>query len=619
MENQGITEVSPIQSAPPNARIEVPPEISGPIKPSQNKIQPAAEAAPVEVAANKPAPNPEVVQFSNPYSKEKSDTAPEEAAESGESSSKQKLNPVKTGDLDAEQSVSDLTRNGKFIDNTDPVKENDAAAKSKQLMDSPAKPTLSVEFSQEPAENAQFSIKQDGTIKVNRDFEASGESDIKIHLEQSGDESEPTSAQKEALKELSDYVSQRMKSTNNLARLEGIEVVDEANLIPDEIKNNISRSDYPEFQDMPEQTRQAVDRVNRMRNGAGEMSVPQARDLYPERDVPRAASETDPVYAMKDTVAALFNAEGDDPYSAMRESRDGSLQVGRYGLTSQLISGWLLEQLGDPPDWSKLQELLKKLEKEGKLPKGFADQFENPEQMQEFLKKMQDGSLSKDELNKFLPKEFQETIASDLVEKFSNETGGDPGLVALAFLHGKPPSELSEAETGSPAAQNARRAAGDLYNLSMTTQKAGDGQNVQWANPSDPTSPLAMKLVDAAHSADSQYNRYGVGKSGGQCAAAVQVALSQVGMSEFMGSGNAWDMRNALVNSGKFEMVDASQARPGDLLLWKPTPGGSVYGHIEVVTAGSGGNVQATSDFTRNVDWNSSYYGGHMVLRPKAA
>ena len=123
---------------------------------------------------------------------------------------------------------------------------------------------------------------------------------------------------------------------------------------------------------------------------------------------------------------------------------------------------------------------------------------------------------------------------------------------------------------------------------------------------------LASAVTDVQHE---------MGSPGGKCAAAVQKALDKVGMSEFLGSGNGWDMLGPLERSGKFVRVPESQAAVGDLIVrsWsKETQaenGGNNWGDISVVTARNGGSITQTNDLSYEFHHNNPRYGETVFLR----
>ncbi|MBS1952947.1 MAG: hypothetical protein JST89_02115 [Cyanobacteria bacterium SZAS-4] len=87
----------------------------------------------------------------------------------------------------------------------------------------------------------------------------------------------------------------------------------------------------------------------------------------------------------------------------------------------------------------------------------------------------------------------------------------------------------------------------------------------------------------------------------GYCATAVQRALSECGLPQFMGSGNGGEMDKPLLASGKFQEVSYADAKPGDIIVRPPSANpndSSVYGDVSVITARNGDNITQTNDAT---------------------
>ena len=103
----------------------------------------------------------------------------------------------------------------------------------------------------------------------------------------------------------------------------------------------------------------------------------------------------------------------------------------------------------------------------------------------------------------------------------------------------------------------------------------------------------------------------------GNCASAVQRALKDVGMPQFVGSGNAWDMLSPLERSGLFVRVPESQAAVGDLIVRPPSQNPaehSIYGDISVVTARHGNTIIQTNDASYEYVHDNPRYDGKAVF-----
>jgi hypothetical protein len=106
-------------------------------------------------------------------------------------------------------------------------------------------------------------------------------------------------------------------------------------------------------------------------------------------------------------------------------------------------------------------------------------------------------------------------------------------------------------------------------------------------------------------------------KGTGHCAKAVQFALARVGMPEFWGTGNAWEMLSELEDSGKFVRIPESEATVGDLIVRPPSTvraRHSKYGDISVVTARHGDKIKQTNDATFDFVRDNPRYDGQAVF-----
>lgn len=100
----------------------------------------------------------------------------------------------------------------------------------------------------------------------------------------------------------------------------------------------------------------------------------------------------------------------------------------------------------------------------------------------------------------------------------------------------------------------------------------------------------------------------------GYCARAVQRALSDAGLPQFVGSGHAWNMLGPLKNSGLFVEIPMSEATRGDIIVRPGHPNGTPYGDISVVTARQGNRIQQTNDATYEFRPDNPRYGGQATF-----
>ena len=476
--------------------------------------------------------------------------------------------------LDSSKSITDLIESGAMtkhasMDNPDEVKERTATAVEGD------KPQITVRLADPYApsnDKPDFIVKRDGTIEVLNNPEQSKDRNLVIELERGdGPNSQLTAEQQERVDQLVAYLNHRMPGVDDAFK--GLEINDKQGLVSEELKQALNKDS---FQEMPQQTRDQVERMNRL-PGQGSMSQSEASEYFPQRDVPRTRGETDVIAAGKDAVAAVFNPDSDRPYETVRKPRgDRGYRVGRYGLSYNLWAIWLADLLGeiDPNDPEALKKAMKQLAAQGKIPANFAAKFDNPEFAQKFSKFLTDmkdgtGDISGEDVAEFMPKELQEVIATDLFKDFSETTNGDIGKVALAFHLGKEPDQLSAEDLNNPANQAIAKAAREFEQLARLRQQAGEGDRFSWAR--GPTSELQFKLLDAAKGnvgealwAQGPFrNSVRGGRLG--CAASVSEVLQEVGFG-YANSAGVGGLSGQLMRNG-WTRVPLSQASAGDVVF----------------------------------------------------
>lgn len=108
-------------------------------------------------------------------------------------------------------------------------------------------------------------------------------------------------------------------------------------------------------------------------------------------------------------------------------------------------------------------------------------------------------------------------------------------------------------------------------------------------------------------------------RSTGRCAYAVQAALEEVGLDQFVGCGNAWDMLEPLEQSGLFVRVSEDEADIGDIIVRPPSSDpsqNSVHGDISIITERNGDTIIQTNDASYEyVRGNPRYDGKAVFLR----
>ncbi|CAN5513021.1 hypothetical protein BH10CYA1_BH10CYA1_53190 [soil metagenome] len=424
-----------------------------------------------------------------------------------------------SGALDPRVAPKDHVKAGRIKDKTAP--QTDASLEVPNLNDrTPPKISVGMEdLTKQPPDKPHFVVKKNGDIEMYGDPEALHAKDIKVQIERSAGQLYPTEEQKAAADKLVGYLSQRLKSQNPDLAKNGVEVSDNDAVVSPQTRQQERMRQPAENAGMSPETQQNVGNMNRFRgSNGGEMPMRNTNDYYPERDVPRQANESDRQAAVKEAVSGLFNADHDKPYATVRKSPDGDYRVGRYGFSGRQISNWLAGlDLGDPPDPAKIEELIKA----GKLPKGFnADSLK---QMQAMADKMDKGGAPSAEEMKLLPKEMQESMATDMIGHYKGKVGDDPGAISAAMISGKPASELTQADVSSPTFNQLKEAGQKLYDIAGVRQQPhqdtdtikwtadgkvsiGDGK---WLSGSAGQALMAAKADAAAHGVDIQINSAG--------------------------------------------------------------------------------------------------------------
>lgn len=318
------------------------------------------------------------------------------------------------------------------------------------------------------AKTAHFTVKADGQIEMLKDPEKNNSKNIEIEVERKAGQINPTKEQIEAANELVRYLSQRNQEQTGTDE-PPVVLQDKDNIITANTEKKSTLAPPEEQKNMTAQTREQVGNLNRF-NGSGGADMPMeaSRDMgsFDTRQVSRQLNESDKQAALKEVVAGLFSPDSKAPYETIRKTPDGVTHVGRYGLSAEQI-GDFFEALGDPIDPSKIEEMIKA----GKLPKDFADKLKDPKfltSLKNTLKAIENGTVTAADLTKVLPKELQELIATDLVEKVKSQIGDKPGAIGTAILSGKGADNLGSIDFASPTAVETMQAGDKLYQIATT-------------------------------------------------------------------------------------------------------------------------------------------------------
>ncbi|MBX9878933.1 MAG: M23 family metallopeptidase [Candidatus Obscuribacterales bacterium] len=290
--------------------------------------------------------------------------------------------------------------------------------------------------------NADFKIDKNGTLIVWENKDLLNKKDLVIEIERpEGYVGAPKEAQQKSLdtliKSLADHVMNK----------EG-KVEDAQGLVSDKIKKLLHAQPEPEAH-FPQTMQHAMQNMQRFAGGgSGQLSSAEADSYFPERQVERLHNESDTQVSLKDAIAGFATSGEREPYYAMRNFGDRGLAVGRYMFTSELLIEWLedlLTDCGNPPDGNKVLAKLLKSMKNKELAGKCAKAIQSGE-FKKFVNDLKTGHLkpgdpaTKAAIEKFLPKEMQEAVASQMIDKLA-KTGADPSKVAMHMLLGHEPTK----------------------------------------------------------------------------------------------------------------------------------------------------------------------------------
>ncbi len=385
--------------------------------------------------------------------------------------------------LDTTKPIAELVKTGRIVDRTADRGQDapDRKLEEKAADDkTPAKISVALQnIDGSPRLKSHFSIKENGQIEMNGNPETSNPKEIKIVLERKEGQLNPTEAQSKAADNLVSYLSERLKASNDQARLRGLELDDRDSVVSPEVEQKQHLRPKKELANFTAETRHSVEQTQRF-HGANGVDMPRAATekmgSFNTREVPRQPGESSRLMAIKESIAGLWKPDEKAPYETVRRHPDGGYRVGRYGFSGQQLHSFL-KALGEPPD----PALLDKLIKEGKLPKDFAEMLKNPEFLAKLIDmaaKMQEGEApAQADLKLLLPKEAQEAIESSLIDQAQRQVGDRPGSIAAAMLSGKAAADMSKADVITPEGRQLSQAADRLYDIATrraSTESSGD-------------------------------------------------------------------------------------------------------------------------------------------------
>ena len=532
-------------------------------------------------------------------------------------------------------------------------------------------PDVTVKYSdQKPDPNSDTTTTAAPTVVIDRDgklLNTSGQpfdqnsldfskgvpSNIVIQLQHdTTDPAGATDAQTQALNGfLQNQLNPALRQQNDAAAEQGIKVDDKTGQVQSAVTDALAAVQPPEAPqpEMSSQTSQAVNQINNdmpADNQPHSMPAQQAQHYFSHADVPKGQDAN--VTAEKDMIAAL-EGNKENPYETVQQRGDNSYAVGRYGNTWNQFNNYMmmaltpemLALLGNPPDYSKLGQLLKehpeflkkiqanlhKLEKDGKIPQSFGDRFKSADSAShfgDFVDKLHGtkGPLTSAEIKQNLPKDLQEAMTTDLI-KHGIANGATPGKIALANQLGKNPEDLTSKDVYDPKNIEFMNAATRYYGLAEAKQHATKPDDkIDYQISNDPNvSKIRLEIANAAGS----HVLGGANYHGGKCAWAAQLDLAKADprLQKFVGTGDAWNMGQHLLRSGDWKQIDPKQAGPGDAIFFHDP---NYLGDVQLIKSRSGDTYQSYNDkaYTGNVDTlgnvshrrnSSSNYDRSIVLR----
>jgi hypothetical protein len=386
------------------------------------------------------------------------------------------------------------------------------------------------------------------------------------------------------------------------------------------------------------ESRHAINRINHdlPNNQHGRMSGHQVDRHLPgyqrrhhaanEREIDRLNPEAaarhlkeDQISAQKNMLSETFAPDKNEPYHTVRKNSDHSYSVGRYGthfnhmhrVFAHALPREVMEQLGHPPDYSKLSAILKenpelmaKIQKNvqdaiknGEIPSAMADKFKSADSVSslaDFTNKLrgQSGEISKEDLDRNLPQSVQDGLAGQEVER-GLKAGATPAETALAHQLGKDTQQLTNDDR--TANKSLMDAAGKFYALGMGKERMANGDNFHWSSTAD-----GQTIAMLAHRMASKIGTVG------DCARGPRQTFDLLGF--HLPRAIATTQGRMLEQSGLFREV--SDPRPGDY----------GYRHWNAqVTRAHGGVDKGDSFIVTGVDRNGRLTGAndhHFVVPP---
>lgn len=552
-----------------------------------------------------------VIQASEKAAAPAATGAPNDAAAAARKvkAGEQHFQPMADNRFNYQQPVQKLIEAGLFkgggqsLDKLNNQQQPDAAA-ARDTTRNPVK-NIEVRYSDTPVPAGQtqnkpdFRVKQDGTVEVLRNPDQTRSANVTVELERPAGvdgRQAPPEAQQKATNQLVDYLSsrymkQKLAADGSIQR-DG-EITDNQGLVGEQTRQ-AERTRPSAVDRLPQPVQDQVHRINRG-GGRGQYTPDQASEDFAPRTVPRQADETDKIAAIKDISSGFLTRGDKDPYHSVQKWPDQGNRVGRYGIGANHYRDWLKSMSHDE---------IQKLIDEGKLPPGALDLQQSLKEgkdgseltgagkdLKDFLDKMQNGQgTTNQEIDKFMPKELQERIGTDMIKSYAVATAdkdkdGKPAMVnvgklALSMVLGH---AVTDKEASSPQNKAIVDAAYKQYALAVQHEQ-NPGGNINMSDAGNKIAAVARADVGGIlwgrHASVVQGGRLG-------CASSVTKVLQQAGVTNVDDAG-VQSMSDKLKRQG-WQAYSFNQRRPGDVII---AQGGASSGHTGIV----GQDVNVTYD-----------------------
>jgi len=402
----------------------------------------------------------------------------------------------------------------------------------------------------------------------------------------------------------------------------------------------------------------SMDRMRDSGTGLRTFTQPEIQNQIPQRDADVMDRNVVPaLQAVLDTTAGLnkLDSESGSNYDAVHKQPTGIYRVGRYGIRQELVQSMVLDTiqkymtsdelklLGNPPpkDWASLMQVLKnhpelkqaldlamknaileiarKLAEEAKKTndehtakfakslEAFANKFDDPkfaEGFTDFVTKLdgKHGDISKADLAKYMPKEFQEFVVQNRQQAFATAIASDhnpehmtaqeAAQVVLAIYMGHVPSAH---DMSDPGAKKFMDEAANFYTLDRMGRLSTNGNvtvgGVTYENGNHGLMAVAQEMVGKKVWAMTPWaGKVENGNEG--CAASISYLLKHAG-EKIAGSAGVEDLVSQLVHNGWHLHLATTREElndPNKVVVYR----GAKREHVGLTT-GNGGEVDNSS------------------------